>query len=132
MSYANNDHWKWVESSYKIKCSDLGKEVANILGFVGRGIYNAPFNTKKVDWTNNQWIEANWEQSMANFDGRQLTELVIECHRRMIRVSVQPCSPRHMKLMFWQRQSRTGDMSHRLPDIEEMIKIQDAEWGRDK
>lgn len=129
MSYACNDHWQWVESVCGVKCSDLGKQVANILGYVGRRIYNAPFKPKKVDWANDRWIEVNWHQSMSNFDGGQLTYLIIECHRRMIRVSIQP-NMRTMKLMFWQRNSRTGSISTRLPDIEEMIKSQDEQWGR--
>jgi hypothetical protein len=35
-----------------------------------------------------------------------------------------------MKIRFWQRKSRTGSMSERLPDIEEMVKSQDEQWGR--
>lgn len=31
MSYAHNKHFEWIESAHKVKCSDLGKEVANIL-----------------------------------------------------------------------------------------------------
>lgn len=37
MSYAHNDHYKWIETNESVKCSELGKEVANILGFVGEG-----------------------------------------------------------------------------------------------
>ena len=129
MSYAHNSHFEWVESAYKIKCSDLGRQVANILGYVGRGIYNAPFKTEKVDWGNPRCIEVNWGQSMANYDGSQLTDLIIECHRRMIRVLIQP-NMRTLKIMFWQRKSRTGRLFERIPDIEEMIIKQDEQWGR--
>jgi hypothetical protein len=130
VSYAHDDHWEWIESAHGVKCSDLGKHVANILGYVGRGIYNAPFNTEKVDWSRERSIEVNWMRSMANFDYDMLTQLVIECHRRMIRVEISPCSPRHIKFQFWQRKTRTGYMNERMPDIEEMIAIQDKEWGR--
>lgn len=129
MSYAHDKHYEWIESAYNVKCSDLGKQVANILGYVGRGIHNAPFKTKKVDWANPQYIEVNWGKSMANWDGCALTNLIIECHRRMIRVSIQP-NMRTMKILFFQRNSRAGSMSERLPDIEEMVKSQDEQWGR--
>ena len=129
MSYAHDKHYEWIELAYKVKCSDLGKQVANILGYVGQGIYNAPFKRDTVDWTNKEWIEVNWRKSMANWDGCALTNLIIECHRRMIRVSIQP-NMRTMKIMFSQRKSRTGSMIERLPDIEEMVKSQDEEWGR--
>ena len=129
MSYAHDKHYEWIELAHKVKCSDLGKQVANILGYVGRGIYNAPFKTEKVDWTNPLRIEVNWGRSMSNYDGSHLTDLIIECHRRMVRVSIQP-NMRTVKLMFWQRNSRTGGISERMPDIEEMIKRQDEEWGR--
>ena len=129
MSYAHNEHFEWIESAYDVKCSEIGKQVANILGYVGRGIYNAPFNTKKVDWTHPICIEVNWGQSMANYDGCQLTNLIIECHRRKVRVSIQP-NMRTLKIMFWQRSSRTGSMFERMPDIEDMIKSQDEQWGR--
>ena len=41
MSYAHDKHYEWIESAYNVKCSDLGKQVANILGYVGLGIYQA-------------------------------------------------------------------------------------------
>lgn len=39
MSYAHDKHYGWIESAYYVKCSDLGKQVANILGYGGRCIY---------------------------------------------------------------------------------------------
>lgn len=130
MSYAHNDHWEWVESNYPgVKCSELGKQVANILGFVGRGIYNAPINAKKVNWDNPLWVEVSWRSGMANWDFPQLTLLVIECHRRMVRVEISP-NMSTLKLMFHQRASREGSTATRLPDIEEMVALVDRDWKR--
>ncbi len=126
MSYAHNNHYEWIEKCYNLKCSELGKEVANIIGWVGRGIYNAPCDTKKINWTDNHCIELNWSQALANYDGQQLTDLVIECHRRMIRVSIQP-NMRYLKMMFWKRTTRSFQESifARMPDIEYMIQKRD-------
>lgn len=130
MSYAHNEHYKWVEDYCKTKCSELGRQVANILGYVGGGIYNAPINPNKIDWTESHCISVNWTNSLSNWDKCELTELIIECHRRMVRVSIRP-NMRNLQLMFWQRNSRTGSISQRLPDIEDMVKMIDNHWGRD-
>lgn len=135
MSYVNNEHYLWIESNCKVKCSPLGKTVANILGYVGGGIYNAPINSHKVDWNDNYCLEVAWEGSLANWDFRKLTLLVVECHRRLIRVEISPLNFRNIKLMFWKRETRDREAgtSARLPDIEEMIALQDAEWeGQDR
>lgn len=130
MSYAHNDHYKWIESNYNLKCSVIGKEVANILGYVGSGIYNASFDTKKVDWTHPTRIELNWKHPMANWDFCELTKLVIECHRRMIRVQIEP-NMRYIKMRFHQRFSRNlkDGFSTCLPDIEDMIRMRDEAYG---
>jgi hypothetical protein len=130
MSYAHNDHYKWIEENYNITCSPLGKEVANIIGFIGGGIYNAPCNVEKVDWNNNIRIELNWGKSLANYDGQQLTDLVIECHRRMIRVSIEP-NMRYIRMTFHQRITRSfeASISKRMPDIETMISMRDSAFG---
>jgi hypothetical protein len=132
MSYAHNDHYKWIESNYGVKCSDLGKEVANILGFVGGGIYNAPIRTEKIDWTDDYCIEVNWEGSLPNYDFSRLTYLVIECFERMIRVSIEPCNFRNLKLRFWRRKTRdlNAGLSERLPTLQHMINVQNELYGR--
>jgi hypothetical protein len=64
----------------------------------------------------------------ADWDNCDLSKLWILCHRLMVRVEINPCTPRHLKLEFWQRKTREGDISRRLPDCEEMIKLVDSEF----
>ena len=127
MSYAHNDHYKWIENVYKLKCSDLGKEVANTLGYVFRGIYNTPINHKKVEWNNMQYIEVLLHRYISTYDGQELTSLVIECFRRMLRMTINPCNFRNLKLQFWQRKTcdMSAGMGQRLPTIEYMIQQRD-------
>ncbi len=47
-SYAHDKHYQWVEQCTKTICSPLGKEVANVLGFVGNGLYNSPIRVEKL------------------------------------------------------------------------------------
>lgn len=128
MSYAYMDHADWVHRNTKQEMSPLGKTVANIIGYVGGGIYNCPVNINKTDWTDDRYIKVIWRAYMSNWDFSELSKLWILCHRKMIRVTISPCNQRYLKLEFWQRKTRTGSMSKRLPDCEEMIQLVDAEF----
>jgi hypothetical protein len=130
MGYAGNYHSKWLEQQLQHPCSALGREVANILGYVGNGLYNAPINIEKIDWTHPYIIEVVWSSYMASWDFPVLTRLWVECTRRMVRVSVEGCAPRRLKLQFHKRHQRNGDVFERLPDVEELVAMVDAEWGR--
>jgi hypothetical protein len=128
VSYAHDDHYKWIESNYSA-CSELGKNVANILGFVGRGIYNAPINHKKIEWGDPRHISVYWSGTVSNFDGQALTDLVLVCHAKMVRVTVSACGPHGLKFQFWQRHKREGSISERLPTIETMVEQFNNAWG---
>lgn len=134
--YAHDDHWKWIEERLRYAdrstvISPLGKEVANVLGYVGNGIYNAPIKPLKTNWSDKYCIEVNWRGGLATYDSPGLTWLVLECHRRMLRVEIEPCNFNLMRLCFWQRQ-RTGSGAERMPDIQEMIQINESNWARVK
>lgn len=132
MSYAHNNHYKWIEDSLEIKCSELGKDVANILGFVGKGIYNCPINHKKIDWSNTNYIDVTWRGSFSNYDFSKLTELIIECFYNLIRVSIKPHSFEYLKLQFHKRKTRNinAHMCEKLPTLEYMIEQQRELFGR--
>ncbi|OGL46999.1 MAG: hypothetical protein A2161_13770 [Candidatus Schekmanbacteria bacterium RBG_13_48_7] len=130
MSYASMDHAWWIECSLKPRqrISLLGRTVANIIGYVGDGIYNCPIPYNKTDWTDDYYIKILWNGSMANWDFMVLSKLWILCHRKKIRVEISPCNPQYLKLEFWQRKTRSGSLSERLPDCEEVIKIIDDDF----
>ena len=125
--YAHNDHWKWVQALQKNKpMSDLGKTVANNLGYVGYGIYNCPISHKRIDWTDDYFIGVTWNHSLSNWDFDNLTRLVLECHERLVRIDIEGRATRYIRMLFHQRKSRTGNMSERMPTIEEMIERRKA------
>jgi len=128
--YAHNDHWEWVERATGQKMSELGKVVANVLGYVGRGIYNCPIAHRRIDWTDEYCISVVWShRGMANWDFPELSLLVIECHRRMLRVEIEAATVGRLRLLFHQRHTRSGSTSERLPTIEDMIRYRDRDWG---
>ncbi len=132
-SYAQMDHAHWVHKATRQVLSPLGAQVANILGFAFGGIYNAPINHSKQNWTDEYHISITVGVSgghLCNWDFPALSLLWIECMRRMVRVEIKPCNPQYLRLEFWQRKTRTGSTSERLPDIEEIVAMVDEMQGR--
>jgi hypothetical protein len=136
MSYQTMDHADWmqrnldasrrmgrkVHKSAPEKLSEFQRNVVDILGMVGGGIYNAPINIEKIDWSYGGGISVVWQQKeFATFDYNTLTLLVFLCHDARIRCSVSACGPRNMRLSFWQRQA-SGDVCVRHPNLEEAVK----------
>ena len=103
--------------------SPLGCEVANILGQVWAGLYHLDERAlERADWSDLRWISVIIRhQDLATWDFNHLTQLVVLCHDRMIRMSIEGCGPRATRLSFWQRTSRTGSSSSRMPTIEEHV-----------
>lgn len=112
----------WIKESLKKDMSPLGEAVANLLGDVFLGIYHLPNNSlKRVDWSNNHWIEYTLHGTLETVDFNGLTIMVVLAHDRMIRVSMQGVGPGYIRLMFHQRNKRTGSMFERYPTIEDHI-----------
>ena len=123
MGYSGSD---WVKESLKKDLSPLGRVVADILGDAFLGIYHLDLRQlKKVDWSNTYWIEVNHFGALATVDFNLLTRLVVLCHARMVRMAIQPVNFHYLKLMFHQRDSRTGGISVRCPDmIDHVLQIE--------
>jgi len=118
----------WVEESYKVEMSELGKSVANLLGRTFAGIYHLSHKALgRVDWTDAYCVEFVFDGELSTFDFSHLTALVVFAHDEKIRVSIRGCGPGYLKMMFHQRNSRTGGVSERYPTIEDHI-IGLREW----
>ncbi|MCK4817184.1 hypothetical protein KA005_15550 [bacterium] len=114
----------WIKSSLKKEMSPLGEDVANLLGRVFQGIYHLDTRALcRVDWTNDHWIQFIYYGDLATVDFDRLTALIVFAHDEMIRIDIEGCGPRYMKMMFHKRKARTGSMSERYPTIEDHIEI---------
>jgi len=122
-NYAHDGHVDWLRANYDIKPSKLGIEVANVLGLVGCGLYNAPINHKKIDWKNERMIDVVWGQDLSNWDFCNLSVLLVECHRRMLRVTIMPCNFNYLKLRFFLREKRHGARHEIIPELREIEKM---------
>lgn len=120
MKYAGAD---WIRESLEIKdISDLGERVADILGQVYRGIYHLPSKQlRKMEWNNPDFIEFIHYGELATYDFSALTELVILCHDEAIRLSINACSPKYLRICFHKRIRGADHMSQRHPTIEQAI-----------
>lgn len=100
--YAGAD---WIARSLKKSLSPFGVIVADILGFVYRGIYHIDTSRlEKVNWGNADHITITLRPNgMSTFDGRVLTDLVIACHDCFVRLSIEPCNGQYLRLLFSQR-----------------------------
>jgi len=114
----------WLKESYKIEVSPLGEKVADILGTVWQGLYHIQPTVKKVEWSNDIYIEINISQpQLATWDFNRLTQLVVLCHDECVRMEIEPLTPQMLKFYFHQRKGRTGKTWERHPTIEDHIKL---------
>jgi hypothetical protein len=65
---------------------------------------------------------------LASFDSDQLTTLVLLAHERCIRVHVEPCNPRYLRIVIFGR-VREGDISRRHPTIGHAVALFDRVKG---
>jgi hypothetical protein len=118
-------HWEWLESLYKdsgVKCSQHGRDVAQILGIVYGGLYHISAKLEKVKWDHERAIEIKISYpNLATFDFNNLTKLVILCHDACIRLEIEPNTFNSIRFWFHRREGREGSMSRRHPTIEQAI-----------
>lgn len=133
--YAQHDSAEWVRDN--IGCSKPEKwgknlptefnvfqaTVLNILGIVGRGIYNAPILWPKTEWAS-WYVRVIWGRyhELATADGWELTRLVYLCHETRIRCSISGGVGSSLSLLFHDRENCPKGSSARHHDnMDEML-----------
>lgn len=107
----------------EMNLSDLGRDVADLLGELYWGIYHLePGALSRADWsaTENIFLVISHRADWSTFDFDNLTRLVFLAHHMAIRVELEPVAPKCMRVRFSRRQ-RSGATSERHPDLEEAI-----------
>lgn len=130
--YYGADWIKRVEpkSLRRGEMSDLGVDVANLLGDLFRGIYHIEDSVMKADWTNDYHIDVViGRRDFSTCDFNTLTNFVILCHDRCIRGSIEGVGHGYLRLRFHRRYNRDGRMMERHPTIEEAVRLARQEWG---
>lgn len=112
----------WLRDSIGIEPSALGAEVADIMGQAWRGLYHMGRRDLSAStWADPHCVEVRlgWVD-LATFDRGFLTELVVLCHDRCIRLSIEARARRYLTLQFHKRR-RTGGLGERHPTIEQAV-----------
>ena len=121
---------EWVRAHIRVRkkldewMSPLGRDVADILGQVFRGIYHLSDEVDKTDWSRDDRIRFVLSPAGGGFattDGADFTELVILCHDRAIRMAIQPVNMRFIALSFTRRGRFPGHFSWDHPTIEQAV-----------
>lgn len=119
---------EWIETNIyarklPMEMSELGKDVADLLGELFCGIYHLDYKAlMRVNWSEERWIEivlGHKELSTCDYD--ELTKLVFLAHHMAIRVSISASTHNYLKLLFHRRE-RIGGYSKRHPYLEEAVK----------
>lgn len=110
---------EWIKQAYKKGMSPLGERVADLLGEWACGIYHL-HNPFSIDWSNPNFIEVNYSGSLDTFDNGNLTKLVFLAHWLCVRVEINSCNFRYLKLMFTNR-LRDGNLYDRHPTLDEAV-----------
>jgi hypothetical protein len=119
--YAGAD---WIARLLEKDLSPLGREVADLLGDVFRGIYHLSHRAlHKVEWSNPHCIRIVLGNYLATWDSNELTLLVVLSHDRMIRIELRGVGPGYTEITFHKRKTREGLLMERLPTMERHIKL---------
>ena len=125
MEYAGAD---WINKSLlhgeNVIISDLGRDVADLLGEVFKGIYHLDFRAlHRVNWADDYVICFVLSYTpLATYDFNLLTMLVFLCHHMAIRLEIYPVAPGRLEMQF-HRRNRTGDQYHRHPRLQEAVDL---------
>ncbi len=83
----------WIVRQDWGELSPLGHTVAEILGWVFRGIYHVNRRyLSEVEWSDPEFMEIRMRTELATHDGNDLTELVLLAHLSGVRVAITPKS----------------------------------------
>ena len=109
-----------IRAYQKVELSPLGETIADLLNVVWNGIYHLPASVvAKTDWCDRRAISVVIpDHNLATWDFNYLTKLVVLCHDAALRMEIEACNFRYVRLVFSQRK-RTGGFAERHPTLEE-------------
>jgi hypothetical protein len=91
---------EWMRRS-GFNLSPLGELVAEIVGFVWRGIYHlSRRDLEASDFADQRFVRVRVPGGLSTWDYPQLAELVALCYQNGLRMEIQPRGQRHLMLAF--------------------------------
>jgi hypothetical protein len=118
MQYAGSD---WVKLSLNRDLSPFGESVADLLGEWVQGIYHLDHKMlSKTNWSDNKYISINYRGDLSTYDNNGLSKLVFLAHWLCIRVEINPCNFKYIKISFSPRE-RGNDIYKNHPKLDESV-----------
>lgn len=138
MSYVRFDHAEWVERNNSAinrqnarkhgygpqpeRLTPFQAKVADIIGMVFGGVYNAPITWERVDWKYGTGVSfaLKHRDSLETWDFDRLTRFVFLCHEARIRGEIEGGGFHSLRLSFWPR-TNSGTVWSRHPNLDEAV-----------
>jgi hypothetical protein len=100
--------------------SPLGALVADVLGQTWEGIYHLRSDgIRTANWADPHFVEICLSRKLCTVDGNHLTRLVVLCHDHALRLDIQPCNPKALRLVFSRRDQSAVEYYRRCPTLED-------------
>ena len=100
--------------------SDLGRDVADLLGELFSGIYHIQDEVLKADFADPYCVDVLLHRSLSTYDFNHLTCLVFLAHHMALRVTIGAARNGILRLQFHRRE-RDGGTSKRHPTLDEAV-----------
>lgn len=116
------DSWQadWVENHLGIMLPDIGRKAVHLLcAAKGCGPYDFVSTFRRADWRHGVGVSLVINGELATWDSNGLSALVIGAHDLCVRVAIEGCGPRLMRVSMWQREGRDGPIHKRHPTMEQ-------------
>ena len=116
----NASHLKWLNSYRDDWMTDDQWLLSLFLCRLFRGFHHCPEIKQSNCGTRNIVINTRTSY-FANYDYDYLTKAVIMAHNWGVRLCISGSGPGMFKISLWKRHCRDGDISERIPTIEDMV-----------
>lgn len=113
---------EWVERHIGRTLTDFQKRAVALLCDAKRcGPYDFASTFRRATWDFGFGVSFVIRDELATFDADGLTRLVVGAHEQCIRVSIEGCGPKLLRVSMWQREGRDGPVHKRHPSMSEAV-----------
>ncbi len=125
----------WIETAFNLTLTEFQRRAVRLMcRAAGCGPYDFSTTFERADWQFGHGVSFVVPRhcSMATYDGAGLTRLVIGAHEEAIRVEIDPCTPRHLRISMHPRvhgTTETHSINQRHPTIEQAVESYREAYG---
>lgn len=111
---------EWVERHLKREMTEFQHDAVTLICEAMRcGPYDFAGTFRRAIWEYGKGVSFVVRSYFATYDCDGLTRLVVGAHDRCIRVEVEGCGPKMLRVSMWPRNGREGRLYERHPTLEQ-------------